>query len=244
MATHQHNGHTIPVTAQRPDLSEQLTRQLLALIAARNLQPGDRLPSMKELAEHFSVATPTIREALRRLQTTGVIDIRHGSGMYVRKVAQGLVIANPHRGDLDIESAMQLLEARLAIEPYLAGRAAEFATEADIAALRAILAESAQLLEGQDARLHPTNMRFHRRIARTSRNAILAEFLESLTDLYAREQFGILELFNARVRDHEDHLAIFAAIREHDVARATRLMAAHLTNVLDVVAVRLREPAA
>jgi GntR family transcriptional regulator, transcriptional repressor for pyruvate dehydrogenase complex len=227
----------------RPDLSRQLTRQLLTLIATRDLKPGDRLPSMKELAVLFSVATPTIREALRRLQATGVIDIRHGSGIYVRKVGQGLVITNPHHEELNAESVMQLLEARLAIEPYLAGQAARLATGADVASLRAILDEAEHLLNGQDAKLHPANMRFHSRIARVARNPILAEFLESLTELYSREQLGILELFNARVRDYQDHVSIFEAIRDHDAALATSHMTDHLISVRDVVAQRLRHPA-
>jgi GntR family transcriptional repressor for pyruvate dehydrogenase complex len=227
------------LTEPRPDLSQQLTRQLLTLIDARNLQPGDRLPSMKELAAIFSVATPTIREAVRRLQATGVVDIRHGSGIYVRKVAQGLVIPNPHVGELNAESLLQLLEARLAMEPYLAGRAAELATPADIAALKDILDSAEQLLDGHDAQLHPINLRFHGRIARISRNTILADFLESLFTLHAQEQRGILEIFNARAQDYRDHIHIFAAISEGDSARATQCMTDHLINVRDVIAERI-----
>ncbi len=138
---------------------------------------------------------------------------------------------------------MQLLEARLAIEPYLAGKAANVATGADIASLQAILDEAEHLLNGQDAKLHPTNMRFHSRIARVAGNPILAEFLESLTELYSREQLGILELFNARVRDHQDHVSIFEAIRDHDGARASSQMTNHIISVRDIVAQRLRHPA-
>jgi len=223
----------------RPDLSEHLTRQVLKLIATRGLAPGDRLPSTKELAELFSVATPTMREALRRLQATGVVDIRHGSGIYVRKIDQGPIITNPHYGELNAEAVLQLLEARLAIEPFLAGKAAELATDDDIASLKALLDEAEQLLNGQDAKLHPTNMRFHTRIARISGNTILAEFFASLVELYAREQIGILELFNARSRDHHDHVGIFEAIRARDAALASERMRVHLIAVRDVVEQRL-----
>lgn len=220
MAAHVNAGEALGADA-RPDLSQHLTRQILRLIEARQLKPGDRLPSTKELAERFAVATPTLREALRRLQATGVIDIRHGSGIYVRKAQQGVVIANPHYGGLDPEAVMQLLEARLAIEPYLAGKAAEHATDDDIASLKELLDEAEQLLSGQDAKLHPTNMRFHTRIASISGNQILATFFESLVELYSREQFGILELFNARTRDHQDHVGVFEErrLREPSDAR-------------------------
>lgn len=232
-----------PLDVSKPlDLSQHLTQRILNLIASRGLQPGDRLPSMKELAELFSVATPTIREALRRLQATGVLDIRHGSGIYVRKAEQGLLITNPHHVMLNADSVMQLLDARLAIEPYLAGKAAELASDADIDALQLLLDKAERLLNGQDAMLHPTNMQFHCAVARISGNMILTEFLESLVELYSREQFGILEIFNARSRDHRDHVAIFEAIREHDGSLATRRMKRHLLGVREVVAQRLLSP--
>src|SRR5690606_3876515 len=103
----------------RPDLSEHLTRQVLKLIATRGLAPGDRLPSTKELAELSSVATPSMRVALRRLQATGAVDIRHGAGIDVRKFDQGPIITTPRYGELNAEAALRLLEARLAIGPVL-----------------------------------------------------------------------------------------------------------------------------
>jgi GntR family transcriptional repressor for pyruvate dehydrogenase complex len=223
----------------RPDLSQHLSQQILEMILSGNLQAGDRLPSTKELAERFSVATPTIREALRRLQGTGVIDIRHGSGIYVRRAGQGLIITNPYHGALNADSAMQLLDARLAIEPYLAGKAADQSTDEDIVSLERLLDEAKLLLIGQDAKLHPTNMQFHAEIARISRNSILSAFFESLVELYSREQLGILAIFNARTRDHEEHVRIFEAIRSHDPSLAADRMKEHLLGVRGVVEERL-----
>lgn len=228
-----------PNSAVRPDLSAHLTRQVLELIEARNLKPGDRLPTLRELATRFAVATPTMREAMRRLQATGVVDIRHGSGMYVRKIAQGMVITNPHIGTVDAGTVQDLLDARLAIEPFLASRAATLATKPDLERLQRILDEAEHALNGQDPLLHQANMRFHCAVGRVSGNDILADFLESLVELYAREQLGILEVFNARVDDHHDHQTIFAAIRDHDAARAQTLMAEHLVRVREVVRERL-----
>ena len=238
MNAKQH-GHT--QGAVRPGLSQALSEQVLGLIAAENLQPGARLPSMKELARTFAVATPTIREALRQLQATGVIDIRHGSGIYVRKAERRLMIANPHYGTLDADSVMQLLDARLVMEPYLAGQAATVASDEHIARLETLLDEAEQLLIGQDTRLHPVNMGVHPAIARASSNAILAQMFESLVEIYAREQFGILTIFNARTRDYRDHVLIFGAIRDRDAALASKRMDEHLKGVRDVVSARLAE---
>lgn len=227
--------------AARPDLSRQLSEQVIALIAEREMQPGDRLPTMKELAQTFSVATPTIREALRQLQATGVVDIKHGSGIYVRRSGRNLMIANPHYGELDGATLLQLLEARLIIEPQLTRMAALHATDDDLNKIEAILDSAEHFLKGQDDALNPTNMRFHTAIARASGNTVLAQMLESLVELYTREQLAILEIFNARVRDYRDHILIFGALRDREPELASRRMTQHLTTVRSVVEERVAE---
>jgi GntR family transcriptional repressor for pyruvate dehydrogenase complex len=227
----------------RADLTRTLSDQVFALIKSRGLQPGDRLPSMKELAQTFSVATPTIREALRRLQATGVVDIKHGSGIYVRRTNQHLMIVNPHIGELDGATLLDLLDARLILEPPLAGLAAVNANEEDIARLEQVLDEAEHLLKGDDLQLNPANMLFHSAIARASGNRVLAQMLESLVELYTREQLVILELFNARVRDYRDHILIFGAIRDREPELASRRMTRHLQTVRSVVEDRMAEQA-
>ena len=87
--------------SQLGSLSGQLAQQVLALIQNDALEPGDRLPSVKELSDRFSVATPTMREALRLLQMAGNLDIRHGSGIYVRRPESRLMLTNPYAGSLE-----------------------------------------------------------------------------------------------------------------------------------------------
>jgi len=227
------------VVKPRPDLSQQLSQQIIDLIAAHDMQPGDRMPTMRELAAQFAVATPTIREALRRLQATGVIDIRHGSGIYVLRAEQGMMIANPHYGELDAKSILDLLDARLLIEPYLAGIAAQTASDGALDELRGILADAERLLDGQAPPLGTKNMRFHAAIAQISGNRILSQVLESLIDRYGSEQLAILEIVNARVRDHEDHLCIFEALCAHDGSLAAERMQRHITQVRAVITTRL-----
>lgn len=70
-----------PVIRQR--LSEKLADRIAASIATGQLRPGDQLPPIIEMARSFRVAPATVREALMRLETRGVIDIRHGAGVFV-----------------------------------------------------------------------------------------------------------------------------------------------------------------
>jgi GntR family transcriptional regulator, transcriptional repressor for pyruvate dehydrogenase complex len=84
----------------RISLSEHLAQQILAYIRSENLGPNERLPSVRALAQSFSVATPTLREALRRLESTGTIEIKHGSGIYVKEgadLAEAKRLMNKHR---------------------------------------------------------------------------------------------------------------------------------------------------
>src|SRR5690242_5586288 len=97
---------------------------VLALVRDEKLSPGDRLPSVKELSERFQVATPTMREALRLLEMAGNLDIRHGSGIYVRQPETRVMVTNPYARQLDTNTILNLLQARLFIEPPIAELAA------------------------------------------------------------------------------------------------------------------------
>src|SRR3954451_19057435 len=85
------------VGRRRRSLVDDLILDVLALVRDEGLSAGSRLPSTSTLARRFGVATPTMREALLRLEATGVVSIRHGSGTFVRDDAPRVVIANPSR---------------------------------------------------------------------------------------------------------------------------------------------------
>jgi GntR family transcriptional regulator, transcriptional repressor for pyruvate dehydrogenase complex len=223
-------------------LSDNLKNQTIELIRSTDLRPGDRLPSVRALAEQFSVSIPTMREALRRLQASGVIEIQHGSGIYLRSGRERIMLSNPVYGELELESIPQLLEARLLIEPRIAELAAQEASAAEVDELDAILSEAERYLSGNnDAMLHRVNMGFHRAIANFSGNYVLAQIIESLTELYSYQQLAIISLYNDRPGDHDEHRAIFAAIRARKPARARELMRRHVSNVKSIVEASLAE---
>src|SRR4051794_37542715 len=150
----------------------------MVLVNDQQLQPGDRLPSVKDLAERFQVATPTMREALRLLEMAGNLDIRHGSGIYLRRPETRVMVTNPYARSLDTHTILNLLQARLLIEPSVAELAATHASAKDLDGLDALLTDTAQYLSGQesaDAVLGVANMRFHRGITDSAGNSILGD---------------------------------------------------------------------
>lgn len=208
------------------DLAERL-KQLIQLEYA----PGDRLPSIATLARAFGVGAPTVREALKRLEMAGAVSIRHGSGVYVGRRNDALLMSNPVlTGAPSKQQLLDLIEARAAIEVLAVERAAHAATTAHLDEMQALLEAAAAHLDDDEV-LNETNMAFHRSIAAASGNSVLAQLLDVLTSLFTREQRAILDIQNSRAEDHRQHLDIYDALRRRDAIRAGELMAAHLEKV-------------
>ena len=215
----------------------------MALVKEQGLEPGDRLPSVKDLAERFQVATPTMREALRLLEMAGNLDIRHGSGIYVRQPEARVMVTNPYARSLDTNTILNLLQARLLIEPSVAELAAVNASTKDLDGLDALLTDLEKYLSGQedaDAVLGIANMRFHRGIADSAGNVILADVVFSLTEVHIKEQMAVLDLYNNRRRDHEQHKLILAALQRRDPKLARQLMTEHIDEVITVIKAKLK----
>lgn len=230
-----------PTRARRRSLLDQLTDELLTYVESEGLAAGDKLPSLSALARRFGVATPTMREALRRLEATSVVSIRHGSGIYLREEAPRLVLANPSRQATKQTVALEVLDARLIIEPELTTRAAARRTDADITTMTAILDTADQAIaDGDDEALGAATMSFHASIANASGNSVLAEALRAITELYLDHQIEIGRLFDDRELDQREHRDILAAVAAGRPQRARKLMTAHLQEVHDVVETRLQ----
>lgn len=226
--------------ANRPNLSNQLANGVIELIRERGLAPGDRLPTARELAASFEVATPTMREALRRLQATGVIDIRHGSGIYVLRAEQRLVVANPGYGDLETHTILQILDARLLVEPHLAALAARNVDPTNLASIEEVIEQAASEIRLRD--YLESNVRFHTLIARASGNLVLAQFIESLIELYSVELDQVdpnLMLVDGRTADNAVHQEIYAALAAGNGPAAYETMSRHLQAAVASVSMRL-----
>ncbi|GLW09341.1 GntR family transcriptional regulator [Microtetraspora sp. NBRC 13810] len=213
-------------------LSERLADDIVEIIRTERLGPGDALASSRELARRFEVTTPTVREALRRLEATGVVEFRHGSGTYVGEGIDRRLLANPHLPRSDRESVLELVEARLVVEPAIAAAAARTRVPEVVEQLKAASVNA----------LHPPRepygegLHFHVVLAAASGNALLRETVEALLHVRAREQVEIRHRYNDRARDHAEHVEIYEAVRDGDVHAAERLTREHLTAIRDAIA--------
>ncbi len=234
-ANEQRTERTPHAVANPPaSLSERLAAGLLDLITDQRLKPDDQLPTVRELASRFSVTSPTMREALRRLQATDAVQLRHGSGVYVGRGIFRTLMPNPNSAPMTGELVLQLVQARLAIEPGIAALSALQRTDHDLEQLE--LALDTARRDPVDTRPH---LNFHRELAMASGNRVLHEVVDSLLSVRGREQRMLRLLIDDRTRDYHQHLAIFHAVGSGDAAAAETLTRDHLRQLHDDVTRRL-----
>ena len=218
-----------PVAKQ--SLPDRLARQIRRTIQSGDYRRGDRLPPIVEMAKRFEVGQPSIREALRKLEAMGVVRIRHGSGVFVTRSEEVLVLASPdYAGTVTKKLLLDLIRARIPIEIQSVEDCVRNATREQVRALERILASAGRHL-GDDDVLNSVNMEFHGKIAEASGNSVTAQLLAVLHELFTDEQRLILGIFGSREADHQDHLLIFDAIERRDESLAVARMRAHLEGV-------------
>lgn len=215
-------------------MADRLASRIKAMIRDGEYQQGDRLPAIMEMARRFGVGHPTIREALKKLETMGYVEIRHGSGVYVTRNDDVLLVASPDfTGTVTRKLLLDLLTARMLLELQCVRDAVRHATPAHLAEMRRLLNEAGEHLHDNNVQ-HSSNMGFHRQIAAASGNAVLAQLIDVLVELFSEEQRLILGIFS-RERDHQEHLGILAAIEARDDALGVERMRSHLQGVEEAV---------
>jgi GntR family transcriptional regulator, transcriptional repressor for pyruvate dehydrogenase complex len=216
-------------------LSDRLARQIRALIQQGDYRQGDRLPTILEMARQFGVGHPTIREALKKLETMRVVEIRHGAGVYVTRSEDVLVLAaSDYAGTVTKKLLLDLIRTRMLLEMESVVDAVKHGTAEHLREMKRLLATASQNL-GNDDVLSVVNVAFHRQIAQASGNMVLAQLLDVLHDLFIEEQRLILGIHGSRERDHEEHLGILQALERRDEALCVERMRKHLQGVQDAI---------
>ena len=217
-------------------LADNLASELKKYIINNRFYPGQKLPSTSVLAKEFGVGMPTLREALKKLETIGTIEIKHGSGIFVGENLNSMIFVNPIPSDETPtkKQLLDLIEARMSLELATVELAARNATAKDIAKMNQLLGEAKKHIDN-DTLLTQKNMSFHLAIATASKNIVFRHLVEVISKLFRSEQRIIIEIFKYREEDYRQHLEIFSAIKEHDVNKAVDLMRSHLESVREAI---------
>jgi GntR family transcriptional regulator, hexuronate regulon transcriptional repressor len=212
-------------------LYRQVADSIMTSIKSGDYKPGSRLPSERDLAASFKVSRPTIREAMIALEILGLVESRHGSGIYVTEHPPAQMGAD----DLDI-GAFELTEARRLFEGEAAALAATIITEEQLDEIEAIIGdmvkENNRKQTGELA-----DRRFHVAIARATRNTAITTVIENLWDIRYKSPLCRHMLETARSVGVQprisEHRRILAALRKHDSRAARNAMRDHLARVID-----------
>jgi GntR family transcriptional repressor for pyruvate dehydrogenase complex len=217
---------------ERDPVSEQVVAQLLGMVRAGNLKPGDRLPSERDLAHSFGVSRPTIREAVRALAVLGVLKTRHGGGIYVSEL-RAEELLGPLQFFLSLEetSVESLYDARQLIEGGIAARAAAAASPADVAKLRELIVQQKAALNDPNA-YRLLDIAFHEHIHTLGANPFLSRAATSLNTLGLEFRTVASESTQVIAQSLLDHAAIVAALAANDANAAEEAMRQHMRNVL------------
>lgn len=225
----------------RQRLSQAITAEIEHLILEERLSPGDRLPSQQKLANQFGVSAPVVREAIQTLAARGLLDVRHGSGTYVRKPSLDILARTLKlHVRMNHTSIMPLHEVRTVLESELAALAAERATPDDLATLDAILVKQRKYLE-DPAITNEADLDFHLQLALAAHNDIFLVLLNPLIELIREYRSVAIQYRTVNQASLEDHEAIYEAVCDGDSKRARSTMSTHLTRVKNLVLERLEQ---
>lgn len=205
-----------------------------ARIAKGELLPGQRLPSIQQLARDFAVGTGSVREAARVLAAQRLIRIKHGHGIFVSDDPAVHVDPSYHFRQSGTGSILAAYEARRILEPELAALAAERAMESDIRTI-CDLAQAMDLLAVEGGDFAEPDVRFHRQIAIAAQNPVLARMLDGLNDLLLAGRRLTGSRPDSVQRSIKYHTLIAGAIADRTPYQARLLMLAHVNDALTIV---------
>ncbi|MFH1266908.1 MAG: FadR/GntR family transcriptional regulator [Planctomycetota bacterium] len=216
-------------TVRRETLVDGVAQALIQFIAAKRLKPGDRLPTQRELAEMMGVSQLALREALGMLKALGIIEPRHGSGIFVRQMDISTIFGmlSPLLRTVADVSVEQIGKARFHLEPLVAELAAANRTEQNLEvlgdSLEGMQASTFEMLTyiGHDAA-------FHQELARSTGNSIFHVVMASITDLV--REVRLLHPDNRKLYEFavEEHQRVLEAVRDRNGPSAAVAMREHI----------------
>jgi GntR family transcriptional repressor for pyruvate dehydrogenase complex len=211
-------------------VSEGIIEQIRDLITSGRLRPGDRLPAERDLAKILDVGRSTVREAIRALESLGILETRAGEGTFLAAApSTGRDILSARVFE-SWDSQRKLFEVRQVIEPDLAALASRRATPDQIGRMREALQEQERLIHRGDIGFKADST-FHFLVAEAAGNEVLLKIMESLMDLLRETREASLQQGDRPGQSLKQHRAILRAIEARDASQAQRRMTEHIKSM-------------
>ena len=204
---------------KRPNLPEQVEKEVKSLIFANNLKLGDKLPSEEELAKQLQVGRRSVREALRSLQTMGFIEIKHGRGAFVSggrldDYLELLAESINFRLHEEEPTLLQLLEIRKLLEAGIASLSATRATPQNLRTMEETLSQQKEAIRTGDLDFfNVADLDFHNAIVKGSQNAVLTAVYNAFSNLMLESRRRTNRIPGLAEESLKDHQKVYLAIK-------------------------------
>ena len=217
-----------PVDSQaREPISSEITRRLLDFLISGRVQPGQRLPSERILAETLGVGRSHVRQAIKSLTVLGLIDVRQGDGTYFKRTDSPLLPLAIEWGLLlGSKQTQNLVEARSQLEVLVAGLAAERRDADALEEMRRCLAIMEQATDAEE--FVKADVAFHLQITKATGNQSLVQIMSSIRSLLEVWITRVVHAPGSRPVTLAEHAGVLAAIELGDPVAAQQAMAGHM----------------
>jgi GntR family transcriptional repressor for pyruvate dehydrogenase complex len=217
---------------ERRKVYELIAEQLLSQIGERRLQPGDALPPERELTRLYGAGRSSVREALRMLESRGLIEPVGNGSFVVAGYTNPLNSSLQLLLSLDQASMHDIYELRRILECEAAALAAERRTDAHLSLMGDAIGEMAEgLRTGDGERYIDADLAFHLAIAEATQNGLVLHSMSAVRDVVRRALIEIFPIPGSPQRSLDQHRTIRAAIADGDAERARAEMRTHLVRV-------------
>jgi GntR family transcriptional repressor for pyruvate dehydrogenase complex len=212
---------------KRTNVSNKVFEQLRDEIISGEWKPGTRIPSENELAQQLDVSRMTVRQAVQKLTTLGLLETRPGEGSYVKEPSPGVymnsIIPLVFLSDA---ATLEVLEFRQVIEVETAGLAAKKATEEDIEVLKGIL-EKMHKCKNDPEKFAIEDLNFHLALAESTKNSLLIQLTHIIKDILSVSMKDIVNTLGSHIGLYY-HEKILEALIEKDRVKAKEIMEEHV----------------
>ncbi|MFI0356993.1 FadR/GntR family transcriptional regulator [Actinomadura sp. 9N407] len=224
-------------TSGRPSRTEEVQQRIKQLILERGLAVGDPMPTEFELVDELDVSRNSLREALKALQAVGIVEIRHGFGMYVGRMSLGALVdeltfhARMSKGQGHDDLA-HLVDIREILERGLIEQVIDRGLESGTPELDEIMRRmEAEAAAGQVT--PETDRLFHELLYRPLGNPIVSQLLGAFWDVYRTLQHDLAPVVQEATDVAQRHRDIYEAMHAGDRAAAAAATAAHFRGIRD-----------
>lgn len=212
---------------ERYTLSKIVSENLKQYILDQRLEPGQKLPSEREFSKQMNVSRSILREALRTLESSGIITIRHGEGAFVKSDSDlsSLIEHLLFMWRLSNKTKDDLLELRCIFE---SAALEQIILRADDEELQSLEQTARKIGDHHDTKsIQDADIEFHRGLIKSTGNELFIQMTELIIEYFAGVPHGHMGK-KERDKSLQDHLDIVEALRGRDASKAKRLLADHL----------------